>query len=83
MKKCFGLFLGLLALTACSKLTLENYDKLHAGMSFEEVGGIIGKPDACSEVLVGRVCVWGTEEEGISATFVAGKLLTTSAKNLK
>ena len=83
MKKSFGLLLCALALAACSKLTLENYDKLHAGMSFDEVGGILGKPDACSDVLVGRVCVWGSEEKGVSATFLAGKLLTTSAKNLK
>ena len=83
MKKCFGLFLCLLALAACSKLTLENYDKLRAGMSFEEVQAILGKPDRCSEVLVGRHCIWGCEDSGVSANFLADKMLTASANNLK
>ncbi|WP_278383183.1 outer membrane protein assembly factor BamE domain-containing protein, partial [Alteromonas mediterranea] len=34
--------LGALALTGCSKLTKENYDKLEMGMTQDEVESILG-----------------------------------------
>ena len=44
----FLIFCSILV-TGCSKVTLENYEKLKAGMSYEEVMGVIGAADECSE----------------------------------
>ena len=34
----------------CSKLTAENYGKLKAGMSYQEITGILGSPSACNDL---------------------------------
>jgi len=71
-------------LAACgSKLSLENYNKLQVGQSYDEVKQVIGEPTRCDEVLGVRTCVWGDEQHGISVNFVAGKVLLLSARSLK
>lgn len=73
-----------LALGACgSQLSLENYNKLKVGQSYEEVKQVIGDPARCDEMLGVRTCVWGDEQRGISVNFVAGQVLLLSARNLK
>lgn len=76
--------LALLALlAACSKLTLENYNKLQAGMSYDEVTQLIGPPEKCDDVLGLRSCTWGDEKHFVSVTFAADKALVFSAQNLR
>lgn len=70
-------------LFGCGKLTLENYNKLKTGMAYEEVRGILGKPDSCSEALFTRNCKWGNEKRNVSVTFVGGKVMLLSSTNLK
>lgn len=73
-----------LLLAACGRpLSLENYNKLQVGQSYDEVKQLIGEPARCDETLGVRSCVWGDEQQGISVNFVAGKVLLLSAKNLK
>jgi len=73
-----------LVLGACgSQLSLENYNKLKVGQSYEEVKQVIGDPARCDELLGVRTCVWGDEQRGISVNFVAGQVLLLSARNLK
>lgn len=86
MKTCARIALALcllVGLVACSPITLENYEKLKVGMSYDEVKGILGKPSKCSELLVVKQCTWGDERAGISANFMAEKLVTHSANNLQ
>lgn len=71
------------SLAACSRVTLENYEKLKVGMSYEEVKSILGKPSKCSELLVVKQCTWGDEGAGVSASFMAEKLVTHSAHHLQ
>jgi hypothetical protein len=79
-----GFFLAGLLLAACgSQLSLENYNKLKSGQSYDEVRQIIGEPARCDEILGIRSCVWGDEQRGISINFVAGQALLLSARNLK
>jgi hypothetical protein len=73
--------LGLLA--ACSKVNLENYNRLKTGQSYDEVVAVIGAPTRCDEMLGVRQCVWGDEQRNIKIGFVAGKALTMAANNLK
>ena len=78
-------FLGmslLLVLLGCSKLTLENYNKITVGMSFDEVAGLIGKPKTCSDVIGIQNCTWGDEKRSVSVSFAGGKVLLFAAHNL-
>jgi hypothetical protein len=78
------LMLGLLlTVLGCSKLTLENYNKLTVGMQYDEVTRLIGTPDKCDDVMGVRSCQWGDEKRSIQVNFVAGKVLLFSSSNLK
>lgn len=78
----FVLVLAALA-GGCSKLTVENVDRLKVGMPYEEVVDIVGKPASCDEALGMRNCTWGDDQRSLQATFAGGKLVVTSARNLR
>ena len=81
---CFLTAVAALLLVACgSKVSLENYNKLEVGQSFDEVKQILGDPARCDEVIGVRTCVWGDDQRGISVNFAAGKVMLHAAKNLK
>ncbi|HMY05465.1 MAG TPA: DUF3862 domain-containing protein [Accumulibacter sp.] len=65
------------------KLSLENYDKLKIGQSYDEVKQIVGEPAQCDEVLGVRSCRWGDDKRGILAAFLAGKVVMLSANGLQ
>lgn len=69
-------------LMACSKLTVENYDKLKTGMAYEETVRILGTPTTCDEVLGIKSCVWGNGPSRISVNFLGGKIVVTTAENI-
>ncbi len=70
-------------LSACgSRVSLDNYNKLKTGQSFDEVKKIVGEPVRCDEALGIRACAWGDEKRGFSVNFVADKVLLLSAHNL-
>lgn len=78
------IFLGLmLALSGCSKLTLENYSKIEPGMPYDEVTRLIGNPEKCDDVMGLRNCLWGDEKRSVNVTFAGGKVLLFSSSNLK
>lgn len=71
-------------LSACGpSLSLDNYNRLQVGQSYDEVKQIVGEPARCDEMLGVRTCVWGDEQRGINVNFVGGKVLLLSARNLK
>ena len=79
-----GMFLACVMLAACgSQLSLDNYNKLKSGQTYDEVKKIIGEPARCDEMLGIRSCVWGDEQRGISVNFVGGQAVLLSARNLK
>lgn len=83
MKKLV-LALSLLTLTACSKLTMANYDLLKLGMSKSEVTTIIGEPTNCSTTLGVENCIWGKEDgKNIKVNFVGDNAATFSNNGLK
>ena len=77
------LFLCTLFVGCQRQVSLENYSKLQAGQSFDEVKKILGDPAHCDEALGIRSCLWGDEQRGIHINFVAGQVVLLSAKNLK
>ena len=79
------MIIGLLLffLTACSKLSLENYDTLDVGMKFFAVTEIIGSPESCKEKLGTRSCIWGDKDgRYIKAKFIGGSAIHFSHNNL-
>lgn len=84
LRRISSLFLASLMLAACSsQLSMENYNKLKVGQSYEDVRKIIGEPARCDEMLGIRTCIWGEEKQGITINFVAGQVMLLSATNLK
>jgi hypothetical protein len=78
------LVMGLtLVLLGCSKVTLENYNSITVGMSYEEIIQLIGPPEKCDDVMGMRNCQWGNENGAINVSFVAGKALLFSSSNLR
>lgn len=71
------------SLVGCSKLTVDNYSKIKTGMEYNEVVGILGKPDSCSEALFVKSCVWGDEKKNITVNFVSDKAILSGSKNIK
>ena len=67
----------------CSKLTSENYDKLKAGMDYEEVTQILGKADACSGAMGIKNCKWGDDKQYVDIKFAGNKVIIFSEKGLK
>ncbi|HLO25400.1 MAG TPA: DUF3862 domain-containing protein [Geobacteraceae bacterium] len=67
----------------CSKLTQENYDKLKVGMEYREVVSILGKPDSCSDTLVAKNCVWGSDRKNITVNFLGDKIIIYTSRSIK
>lgn len=79
---CLGLA-ALLLLVGCSKLTMENYQKIQVGQEYAAVVEILGKPDSCSEALFVRNCVWGNEKKNITVSFLSDKVILSTSQNLR
>lgn len=72
-----------LLLAACSRLTVENYDKLRVGMRYDEVKQILGAPEKCSDVLTVKSCTWGDDKRFIQVNFVADQVVLFNSSNLR
>jgi hypothetical protein len=72
-----------LVMVGCSKLTAENYGKLKAGMSYQEVTGILGNPTGCDDLAGFKSCTWGDEKRSVKVQFVADKVMLFSAQNIR
>lgn len=77
------LVLILFVAVGCSRLTMDNYNKIKGGMPYDEVVSILGKPEKCSDVIGMRSCVWGDEKKSINVSFVGDKVLLFSANNIR
>ena len=74
--------LVVLIIVGCSKLTMENYDKLKIGMAYNKVVNTIGSPEKCSDVMGVRNCQWGNEKKSIKVTFAGDKVLFFTGNGL-
>ena len=85
MKRSFitsTLAVSLLILTACSAVNSENYKKIKAGMSKDEVSDILGSADECESALGFESCQWGSDKKHISVKFAGDTVLGKSSKGL-
>lgn len=74
---------SLATLIGCSKLTIENFEKIKTGSEYGEVVEILGKPDSCSEALFVRNCIWGDDKKNISVGFMSDKVILATSKNIR
>ena len=82
MKKILPLIF-IISLTACSKVTKENYDKINVAMDLTEVEAILGSPDSCEEKTLHTNCVWGNKGKSITITLVSNKVTLYSSDGLE
>ena len=74
---------SILALTGCSKVNKENYDKIKIGMSYEEVVGVLGNPDTCKDpILKTKSCMWVSSDKQIKIKFVADTVAWRSSEGI-
>jgi outer membrane protein assembly factor BamE (lipoprotein component of BamABCDE complex) len=75
-----GLVLALLA--ACSKVTADNYAKVKASMTREQVYDMLGKPDEVSGGDVGPISMstetWKGSKQTVKITFGGDKVVLKS-----
>lgn len=74
-----ALLVSLLLVGCGSKVTQENFDKIQAGMSQDEVVAILGEPTESSGASVGPISggtwIWKKDRATIVIQFVGGKVL--------
>lgn len=75
--------LAMLLLACSQKVSLDNFNRLRVGQSYEEVREIVGDPASCDEMVGLRNCSWGNHERGIRVSFLAGKVVMLAAHNLQ
>ena len=73
----------LVLLAACSPLSIEKYDKLKTGMSYEEVKKILGAPAKCNDILGVKHCTWGDDKRHIDVSFAGDQVLLFTASNIR
>jgi hypothetical protein len=79
----YAVIAALVLLAACSKITVENYDRLKAGMTFAEVKQLLGEPAKCDEAVGLRKCVWGDDARHITVSFVGDRVAVFAGKGIK
>ncbi len=82
MKKLIVVAAASLVLAACSKVNLENYEKIKIGMDKTEVEAILGSADHCEEKTLHTNCSWGDKEQNIEITLVSNKVSLYSKTGL-
>lgn len=68
---------------ACSRVTMENYQRLHSGMTYQEIKQILGQPKRCDEAIGLRNCVWGDEQRNITVNFIGDKAVVFASTNVR
>jgi outer membrane protein assembly factor BamE (lipoprotein component of BamABCDE complex) len=79
--RSLGVAIVLLSLAACgSRLSQENFDKIHQGMSPKEVREILGEPEKASGAnllgLSSGEAVWKDDKTTISVRFLNDKVIS-------
>ena len=73
---------AVIALAACSKLTEDNLEKVHNGMTTDEVKAILGEPTSSQTgnalgIISGTTYIYHTDKSDVKITFVNDKVIAT------
>ncbi|BBN81524.1 hypothetical protein PA25_15090 [Pseudoalteromonas sp. A25] len=74
---------AILTLAGCSKVNLENYNKVKVGMDKTEIETILGAADNCEEKTLHTNCIWGNEDKHIKVTLVSDKVTLYTKQGLE
>ncbi|NOU49209.1 outer membrane protein assembly factor BamE [Pseudoalteromonas sp. JBTF-M23] len=74
---------AILTLVGCSKVTMENYNKVKVGMDKTEIEAILGSADKCEEKTLHTNCTWGNEGKHIKVTLVSDKVTLYTKQGLE
>jgi outer membrane protein assembly factor BamE (lipoprotein component of BamABCDE complex) len=71
-----------LALAACSKLTEDNLEKIHNGMTTADVKAILGEPTSSQTgsalgLISGTTYVYHTDKSDVKISFIDDKVVAT------
>ncbi|MFB8791904.1 MAG: hypothetical protein U7123_24430 [Potamolinea sp.] len=74
------LVFALITFTACSKLTVSNFDKIHNEMTTEQVKEILGEPTEVKSGgfigFNGTVYIYRQDQTEVNITFLQGKVIS-------
>ena len=75
----------LILVTGCSKLTEDNLQKIHNGMTTDEVKAIFGEPTSSQTgsalgLISGTTYVYHTDTSDVKITFVDDKVIATEGE---
>jgi hypothetical protein len=78
-------FAALLLVTACSRLTEDNLQKVHNGMTTDEVKAILGEPTSSETgsalgIVSGTTYTYHTSTSDVKITFVNDKVIATEGE---
>lgn len=75
-----------ITLTACNRLTQDNFDKIKTDMTQNEVTSILGKPTNSDSISIagvsGTSSVWRNNDVEITIQFLNGKVFLKSYSNV-
>ena len=78
---------GTVLVTGCAPqpgtVTLQNYEKLKFGMSYDAVVAILGKPQQTHPFMGIQQCTWASGERHIHAKFLFDRAVYYSSKGLQ
>lgn len=71
-----------LGLTACDKVTQENYDKIGIGDSYQDAVAILGDPTECDSIVNTKTCTWGDDRKFIKARIIGESIVFLNSEGL-
>jgi len=81
----FFVLAALLLVTACSRLTEDNLEKIHNGMTTADVKAILGEPTSSQTgsalgLVSGTTYIYHTSTSDVKITFVDDKVIATEGE---
>ncbi|AMO55222.1 hypothetical protein GZ77_11390 [Endozoicomonas montiporae] len=80
---CLAGFVTLVTVTGCTHVNQEAFNQLDAGMSIEDVEGILGKPESCNDKLGRTECIWRDKDREIRVSYIDQKVVVFSSTGLQ
>ncbi|MET4693188.1 hypothetical protein [Endozoicomonas lisbonensis] len=71
------------SVAGCTHINQDAFSQLDAGMSIEDVEGILGKPESCRDQLGRLECIWRDKDREIRVSYIDQKVVVYSASGLQ